>query len=111
MPGDNKTEQPTAKKLSDAFNKGQFARSQEMQTLFVTGAGFLSLLSFGPMMWDDMTKIMRHFFGGFNSIDIKPDFMRHYASTSISSVMKLVAPVVGAAALGGIAAGFFSDSF
>ena len=90
MPGDNKTEQPTAKKLSDAFNKGQFARSQELQTLCVTGAGFLSLLSFGPMMWDDMTGIMRHFFGGFNSIDIRPDFMKQYAATSISSVMKMV---------------------
>jgi len=111
MPGDNKTEQPTAKKLSDAFNKGQFARSQELQTLCVTGAGFLSLLSFGPMIWDDMTGIMRHFFGGFNSIDIRPDFMRQYATTSISSVMKMVAPVVGAAALGGIAAGFSQTRF
>ena len=111
MPGDDKTEQPTAKKLSDAFNKGQFARSQELQTLCVTGAGFLSLLSFGPMIWDDMTGIMRHFFGGFNSIDIRPDFMKQYAATSISSVMKMVAPIVGAAALGGIAAGISQTRF
>ena len=48
MPGDNKTEQPTAKKLSDAFNKGQFARSQEMQTLFVTGADFFHYFPFDP---------------------------------------------------------------
>jgi len=29
----DKTEDPTAKKLEDAFKKGNFARSQEVQTV------------------------------------------------------------------------------
>ena len=38
-----KTEEPTAKKRSDARNKGQVARSQELNTAFVLMAGFLAL--------------------------------------------------------------------
>ncbi len=38
-----KTEEPTAKKRSDARNKGQVARSQELNTAFVLLSGFLIL--------------------------------------------------------------------
>ena len=38
-----KTEEPTAKKRSDARNKGQVARSQELNTAFVLLGGFLIL--------------------------------------------------------------------
>ena len=35
---DSKTEEPSAKKLADARERGQFARSQELNHLFVLGA-------------------------------------------------------------------------
>jgi len=111
MAGDNKTEQPTPKKLSEAFNKGQFPRSQELQTLCVTGAGFLSLLAFGPSMWEQMGRIMLHFFSNANAIDLKPDFIKDYTTASITGIMSIVAPVIAAAALGGIAAGVSQTRF
>ena len=40
---DDKTEEPTAKKRSDARKKGQVARSQELNTAFVLLMGFLVL--------------------------------------------------------------------
>ena len=43
---DDKTEQPTAKKLADARKKGQVPRSKEAGTFFVIMAGVLSIWVF-----------------------------------------------------------------
>ena len=44
--GKEKTEQPTGKKLDDARNKGQVARSREVNSLAVFGTGFIMLYLF-----------------------------------------------------------------
>ena len=44
--GKEKTEQPTGKKLDDARNKGQVARSREVNSLAVFGTGFTMLYLF-----------------------------------------------------------------
>ena len=41
--GEDKTEEPTEKRRRDARDKGQVARSQELNTVFVLMTGFLSL--------------------------------------------------------------------
>ena len=106
-----KTEQASAKKLQDAFNKGQFAKSPEIQTLFVTGAGMLSLMMVGPAMWQQAAMIMTSMFTELNSIQLKQEFMQEYMQTSGTTFMKMVAPVVGAAALGGVLAGVSQTKF
>jgi flagellar biosynthesis protein FlhB len=45
-----KTEQPTAKKLQDAAEKGQIARSKDMGTAFVLIGSAAALLVFGKML-------------------------------------------------------------
>jgi len=42
-----KTEDPTQKKLDDAFKRGDVAKSQEVNTWFMLGAGLLALYAFG----------------------------------------------------------------
>lgn len=106
-----KTEQASAKKLQDAFNKGQFAKSPEIQTLFVTGAGMLSLMMVGPALWQQAAMIMTSMFTELNSIQLKQEFMQEYMQTSATTFMKMVGPVVGAAALGGILAGVSQTKF
>lgn len=44
---DQKTEDPTQKKLDDALERGDVAKSQEVNTWFVLGAGLLALFAFG----------------------------------------------------------------
>ena len=55
---DDKTEQPTSKKLSDARNKGQVPRSKEASTFFVLIAGVLSLWVFSSWLAIGMKEIM-----------------------------------------------------
>ncbi len=56
--GQEKTEQPTAKRLDDAKKKGQIARSKELNTMAITLIGGIALVSMsnhlGSGLWDLM---------------------------------------------------------
>jgi len=51
-----KTEKPTGKRLEEALNKGQIARSAEVQTVFVLGGALLALGLTGAEMWRVMAE-------------------------------------------------------
>ena len=57
--GQEKTEQPTAKRLDEAKKKGQIARSRELNTMAITLVGGIALVSMGSHigqgLWDLMT--------------------------------------------------------
>ncbi len=50
----DKTEEPTQKKLLESFEKGQFARSSEIQTVVVLLAGLTSLSFSGKHTWETL---------------------------------------------------------
>ena len=53
---DDKTEEPTAKKRSDARKKGQVARSQELNAAFVLLIGFLTLRVLWEYIYDNIAQ-------------------------------------------------------
>ena len=57
--GQEKTEQPTQKKLNDAKNKGQVARSKELNSMTVMVLGAIGLLMMGGHMIQSMMVVMR----------------------------------------------------
>lgn len=59
---DDKTEQPTSKKLDDARTKGQVPRSKEAATFVVLLAGVLSLWAFASMLGRAIQQIMHNSF-------------------------------------------------
>ena len=59
---DDKTEQPTSKKLDDARKKGQVSRSKEAGTFFVLLAGVLSIWAFSSFLGKGMRQIMLNSF-------------------------------------------------
>ena len=54
-----KTEEPTQKKLDDALQKGDVAKSQEINTWFVLGGATLVLMIFSDRMGHGITTTMR----------------------------------------------------
>jgi flagellar biosynthetic protein FlhB len=56
--GQEKTEEPTGKRLSDARNKGQIPRSRELNTMAMTMVGAVALIVFGESMIQDMGSMM-----------------------------------------------------
>lgn len=55
-----KTEEPTEKKLSDARKKGQVARSKELSTMAILVGGALVFLLFGSFIGEAMFDMMKH---------------------------------------------------
>ena len=57
--GADKSEEPTEKRLRESREKGQIARSKELNTLAVTLGGFGGMLAFGGSIGNAMLNIMR----------------------------------------------------
>jgi flagellar biosynthetic protein FlhB len=57
-----KTEEPTAKKLSDARGKGQIARSKDLGTLFVLVGSACAMLMMGSSLTHAMASMMKRLF-------------------------------------------------
>ncbi len=62
-PGGEKTEEPTAKKLQDARNEGQVAKSQEITHAAGLMALFILIRLLYPYMADNFTGMMRYVYG------------------------------------------------
>ena len=60
--GQEKTEEPTGKRISDARKKGQLPRSREAGTFFVLLSGVLSLWLMAPYLGHGMVGVMRNSF-------------------------------------------------
>ena len=56
--GQEKTEEPTSKKIEDAKRKGQVARSKELGTMFVLMFSAISLLLYGPEIGKGLYNVM-----------------------------------------------------
>ena len=60
--GADKTEDPTEKRKKDSREKGEIARSKELNTLAIMLAGSIGLIIFGGALAQDMMEIMRYNF-------------------------------------------------
>jgi flagellar biosynthetic protein FlhB len=58
---ENKTEEPTGKRLGDARQKGQVAQSREVAHLIMLSAMLVVILMLAPMMSRDMLVVLRRF--------------------------------------------------
>ena len=62
-----KTEQATPKRLEEALKKGQFARSPEVQTVFVLCAGMIALRMAGLEAWERLAYALTGIFSDLGS--------------------------------------------
>jgi flagellar biosynthetic protein FlhB len=107
----DKTEQPTAKRLAEALGKGQFAKSQEIQTAFVLMAGVWALQSHGGQLLNDITGVFKSVFFHLHDTPIDVNGLQDKASESAMTVMGCVGPPVLATGVAGIAAGLVQSRF
>ncbi|HEY3915632.1 MAG TPA: EscU/YscU/HrcU family type III secretion system export apparatus switch protein, partial [Verrucomicrobiae bacterium] len=106
-----KTEKPTAKRLEDAFNKGNIARSKEVQTVFVLGSALLALGFSGGEMWRIMAESLASMLGHLHDTAITVDAMQSYAITAALIFGHCVWPVLAATMVGGLLAGGIQTRF
>jgi len=108
--GQDKTEDPTDKKKKDAREKGEIARSKELNTLAIMLAGAGGLLIFGGALAQDLMELMRLNFSLSREVLLDQRYMGIYllhsgqiALLAIQPVMitLLLAALIGPISLGG----------
>lgn len=108
--GQDKTEDPTEKRKKDSREKGEIARSKELNTLAVMLAGAGGLLIFGGALAQDLMELMRMNFSLSREVILDQRSMATYllhsgqiALFAIQPVMitLLLAALIGPISLGG----------
>jgi flagellar biosynthetic protein FlhB len=102
--GQEKTEQPTPKRKSDARKEGQVAKSTEVNTAVVLLGGVLMLLFTGQLMFQQFVGVMREMFGKANTYEITPESITGLTWDGSGYVFKSVLPFFMVMLLFGLAA-------
>lgn len=106
-----KTEEPTAKKLSDARKKGQIARSKDLGTMFVLLGSAAALMLLGNSLVDGLSIMMKRLFSLNRKEIMDVNALFQVLADSVSSVMVpliwihiiiVVAAFIGNTLLGGM---------
>jgi len=110
--GQEKTEEPTAKKLDDSRKKGQVARSKELNTMAVTLAGAITLVSMSGYFEETFRDVMTNSFSVSREDLYEPMAMLHHLSNAMQDALWMLAPfflilivvaILSSVVLGGLA--------
>ena len=105
MAGDqteDKTEQPTGKKLDDARQKGNVAQSRELPSVFVLASGMGVLFFGGAWMLQRMVELMRAIYQRAGTMTIVPETMSNLLWELSMNTMVLVVPLMLVVMLAGV---------
>lgn len=108
---DQKTEQPTDKKVSEAMERGQFARSQELQIVCILGAALWVLSLTTSTMATELHDLAVNVFSQLGHIRLQLDTVPTHLMSIVVVGAKLLGPVVGAGAIAALLAGGFQSGF
>ena len=106
-----KTEQATAKKLEEAHSKGQFARSAEVQTVFVLMASLTALMLSGGEMWRMMAHTQVSVLSHLHDTPLTLNAMQGYAANAALVFGHCVWPILAATMTAGLLAGGIQTRF
>src|SRR4051812_44752363 len=106
-----RTEQASPRRLEEAIKRGQFARSAEVQTLFVLMFGVMGIKFAGPEIWRTLTNAQTTILGHLHETPISMNLMQGYAIKAALALAVCAGPVVIAAMAGGLIAGGIQSRF
>lgn len=106
-----KTEQPTQRRLEEAWKKGQFPRSAEIQTAVVLGGGFMALLFSGREIWRTFADTLIATLAHLHEMPVTMNMMQTYMLRGVLALGKCVWPVLAATTIAGLLAGSMQSQF
>ena len=120
--GQDKTEDPTEKRKKDSREKGEIARSKELNTLAIMIAGSVALLIFGGALAQELMELMRQNFSLSREVILDQRSMSIYLLNSGLAALLAIQPImiilvlaalIGPISLGGwlFAAGSLAPKF
>jgi len=100
--GQERSEEPTEKKLNDAKKKGQIARSRDFNTMVIIALAAVALIMLGKQMVFDLSEIMQNFFQPTRLDIFDPKgTLRWFYSAMLEGVW-LVVPFLGLMLIGAL---------
>ena len=112
--GQEKTEQPTSKRLEDAKRKGQVARSRELNTMAITLLGVVVLVVMSGYVGGELTQIMTHGLAVERSEIFEPNSLIQHLSEAVQDAFLALTPffltMIVVAIASSVALGGFSIS-
>ncbi len=100
--GGEKTEEPTGKKLSDARDKGQVAKSQELNAAFILFIGFWAMKILGDFTYREIAGYATYIFSHLNTTVDTETVMRLFLSI-VTVLLKTSFPIMVAIMIVGLA--------
>ena len=100
----SKTEPPTAKRLSEARSKGQFAKAPEIGMTLTLLAGFLIILAFAPQKAGDLAEFTRAVFENLHKINATQEGATHTLISAYQTLFFIVLPLLLACFVAGVIA-------
>lgn len=89
-----RTEDPTQKRLDDAVKKGDVAKSQEVNTWFLLAGGTLALFGFGGMASSNLARSLSEIFASSHAISMDGRGIVRITSTLMGDVFWAVGPIL-----------------
>ena len=108
---DQKTEQPTGKRLGEAIERGQFARVPEMQVVFTMAAALAMVAFVGNACVERVGAFWVDTFTKFPTIVVRPETVTPIFGNILLVVAPIVGPVLLASAGAALLAGGLQSGF
>jgi len=91
---DQRTEEPSAKRLRETREKGQFANSKEVSSVFVLMASIIAFSLAGSYAWKDLMLISSHIFSALNGISVTQSGVYLLFQLVSKQILIALAPIV-----------------
>ena len=92
-PQEEKTEEPTQKRLEDARLEGNLPRSVELSSMMVLLTGVVALFFFGSVMWHSMEEAGAHIFNNAVDMDIGRHNLKAYTEAAVFFMLRVMGPL------------------
>ncbi|MCQ2969363.1 MAG: fused FliR family export protein/FlhB family type III secretion system protein [Clostridium sp.] len=108
---DDKTEEATPKKKSDARKKGQIARSKDVGTALTTIATLLVITAFSGKIVDSFKSIIIYYLGNLSNVELSKSTLKVITKNSFTSFTSTILLVVIPIMIAGIIASLMQSGF
>ncbi len=112
--GQEKSQEPTAKRIADARKKGQVPRSRELNTTAITMIGLVGMMTMAPRFTEGFHKLFEQQFVLDRADIFDPNAMLGHLVNAVGDALLMLLPffmlMVGVALLSSIALGGFNVS-
>ena len=104
--GQEKTEEPTGRRLSEARKKGDVTKSMEVPSAAVLLLGLFTLYATGGYMLEQLLAVLRYYLGHLHTIKITPGNMMTITQNSMLQFGLMVGPLMAVVLVTALAANY-----